>query len=389
MTTDGVVRLGIIGSLVVDVAAATACSQAPKAAEPERAAVAVRTARVESVELISAVEAGGVVRARTTALVASRVLAPILNVHARPGDRVRRGAVLVTLDAREALAAQARATAASLSAAEAVAAADADVRASVAALQLARVTHDRTNALLAKRSATQQELDQAVATLAASDAQAAAARARLTSARAGSDAARAAAEGARIGASYMTLIAPFDGLVTERHADPGSMAVPGAALLTLEDTSAFRLEVQVDEARAASVAPGQAVAVRFDHAASADWIDARVVEVGRVDATSHAFVVKIDVPESAAAQSGVFGRARFGGPARRTVAVPATAVIARGQLSFVYAVSDGRAHLRPISVGARPGDRVEVLAGLHEGDVVVLEPGQALGDGAPVSGAGR
>jgi RND family efflux transporter MFP subunit len=385
------VKTTVPGFIVAAMAASGCLSTAPQTSEESPpATVTVGRATVEDVA--SPFEAGGVVRSRVTALIASRVLAPIAEVHAGAGDRVRRGSPLVTLEARDIQADRSRAEAASRSAAELARAAGADVRAAASALLLARATHDRVAALHAKRSATGQELDQAVAALTAAEAQRAAAESRLAAAEAGRLAAEAAAETATITATYAVLSAPFDGIVTERRADPGSMATPGSPLLTLEDPKAYRLEIQLDEARASLVKPRQRVSVRVDAAPGSDggWTDGDVSEIARVDPASHAFLVKIDLPASTTLRSGLFGRARFSGPARRALTVPASALIERGQLTFVYVVDAGeRARLRPISIGAVDRHRAEVLAGLRDGDAVVTDPPVSLSDGARVKGGQR
>lgn len=372
----------------VAAAVSPACAPTPRQAVEERPAVAAATATADLTELTSPFEAGGVVRARATALVASRVMAPITAVHVRAGDRVRRGATLVTLDARDINANRARADASSLAAAETVRAAEGDVTAAESAVQLARLTRDRMASLQATRSATTQELDQAVAALETAEAQRASARARLAAATAARDAARAGADAATITTTYAVLAAPFDGIVTERNAEPGSMAAPGVPLLTVEDAAAYRLEVQIDEARASRIAPGQRVDVRLDTGDPAAWRDGRVAEIARVDPASHSFLVKIDLPGGGEARSGLFGRARFAGPPRRALTVPASALVKRGQLTFVFlADADRRARLRPVSIGAAPGDRAEILAGLRQGDTVVVNPPPALADGTPLGGA--
>jgi RND family efflux transporter MFP subunit len=300
----------------------------------------------------------------------------------------------VTLDPRDIQAEKGRAEAASRSAAELARAADADVHAAESALGLARATHDRMAVLHAKKSATAQELDQAVAALRAAEAQSTSARSRLAAADAARLAAQATAEAATITATYAELLAPFDGVVTERRADPGSMAMPGSPLLTLEDPATYRLEVQLDEARAASVKTGQIISVRLDNAphggapdGSDGRMDGRVAEIARVDPASHSFLLKIDLPPSATVRSGLFGRARFPGAPRHALTVPASSLIKRGQLTFVYRVdTDGRARLRPLSIATPGQDRVEVLAGLREGDEIVTRPPPSLTDGARVTG---
>lgn len=356
----------------------------PSSQAPAGPPVDVTIARAELADLPSPIEAGGVVRARLTAPVAARLMAPIADVKVRAGARVRRGDTLVVLDGREMSANKARAQAGLAASQQAIAAAEAQQRATQAQLTLARATYTRVDALHAKRSATAQELDEVSAALRGAEAQAAAADAGLSQARAGLDAARAGADAATIGASYATLTAPFDGLVTERLADPGTMATPGMPLLTIEDTAAFRLEVRLDEARAASVHVGDEASVRIDTLPGVA-AQGRVVEIARLDAMSHSFLVKVELPPAEGIRSGLFGTATFAGPTHRSVAVPATALIPRGQLTFVYAVDgDGTARLRPVSAAAPVGNRVEVLAGVAPGDQVVLAPPPSLSDGARV-----
>ena len=216
--------------------------------------------------------------------------------------------------------------------------------------------------------------------------------ARAAAAGAARNEAQAALQGSQIATSYTVLIAPFDGLVTERVINPGTMAAPGAPLLTIEESATFRLEVRLDEARAALVAVGHTADVSFSDTAapSANWGAARIVEIGRLDVASHGFIVKLEVPDATRVRSGQFGRARFHGPARQTLTVPAAALLRRGQLTFVFAVyAVGLARMRSISTATIAGDRIEVLAGVHENDRVVTNPPVTLVDGARVTGDKR
>jgi len=380
--------LVVIGAGVVTLAACQPAAEQP--VEKAHASVAASLGRVEAVDWPSTYEFGGVVRARQVAVVSSRVVAPVVEVRVRAGDRVTRGQVLVQLDAREAGAQAVRASASATGMRLSLEAARAERRSAESAVVLARATHDRVKGLVEKDSATAQELDQAVAVLAGADARLAAATAQVAEAEAGVAAAKAGEEMASVGASYAVLTSPFDGLVSNRQVDTGSMAAPGVPLLTVEDTSAYWLEVRVDESRAHLVAPGAAADVRIDRGSAEDegWMAANVAEVESVDPALHSFVVKLDLPRSASLRSGVFGRARVSGPSQRVLAVPATAVVRRGQLTLAFVVdADGAARLRMVSPGRESQGRVEVLAGLKEGDRVVLTPSDAIADGTPISGA--
>jgi RND family efflux transporter MFP subunit len=325
--------------VVVAVLAASCASPQTDGPRPTTAPVATAIAPVAVLDWPARFEAGGTVTARTTAFVSSRVVAPIATVGVRAGDRVTRGQVLVTLETAELSAAAARAASAVDAARQAVDAAAADVRSADAALQLARAAHHRMVTLHAQKSATPQELDEATATLAMADARASAVQARAREASSSLDAARAAAVAAETTASYGTLAAPFDGVVTERSADPGTMAAPGRTLVTLEDQGTFTLDVRLDASRAASVRRQDVVAVQIG-ADPAPWTSGRVTEIARVDPSAQSFLVKIGVPAATGLRSGLFGRARFSAGVRRTLVVPTAALSRRGQLVFVFVLTE-------------------------------------------------
>jgi RND family efflux transporter MFP subunit len=333
-------------------------------------------------------EAGAVVRARHTAVVSSRVVAPILEVRVTAGDRVRHGQILVVLDGRELHAQSMRASAGTSGSKQALQAAEAEQRAAASALALARLSYDRVRGLQEKDSATKAELDEATAVLAGAEARLAGATARVAEAEQGIAAAKAAEDAAAAGASYAVLAAPFDGVISARLADPGTLAAPGVALLTVDDASGYRLEARIDESHAQLVAPGADTDIRIERGGADDvWQRARVAEVAAVDPARHSFLVKLDLPGGIPdVRSGQFGRVRLRGAARRVLSVPAAAVVRRGQLRFAFALdAGGAARLRMVSTGESSADRVEILAGLEEGDRVVVGPSSAMQDGQPVA----
>jgi len=364
-----------------------ACAERPEPAREQTAVpISVKVARVAMSDLSQSFEAGGVVEARTTATMTARILAPVLEVRVVPGDRVRAGQVLVVLDDRD-LGAQARSARAAASAAgQGVTAAESEQRATQAALTLARATHNRVATLQAKGSATPQELDEATAALQAAEARAAGATARLQQAASGVESARASSEAAGATESYARVTAPFDGLVTGKLVEPGNMASPGLPLIRVEDTRGFRLDVRVDESRAGQIAIGARVPVALDPpAGTGTTVEGTISEIARaVDAESRSFLVKITLPDTAGLRSGTFGRARFAGRPRRALTLPAEAVVRRGQVASVFVVDKGIARLRMVNVTGN-----EVLAGLSESEIVVVDPPAGLLDGRRVSEGGR
>ena len=386
-------------ALVLGLAAvsAAACSSPAPAARPAAVPVEVAAVPAAAEDLADTLDTGGSVRARVVATIVSRIMAEVQGVDAVPGQRVRAGETVVRLDARELQANHLRAEAAEAAARNGLVMAEADRQAEDAALTLARLTHQRLSDLRTRNSATQNELDEATAGLRASEARVRTADARIAEARSSLDAASAATRVASVTLSYATLQAPFDGVVTEKRVDPGNMASPGQPLLTIEDTQRFLLEIHLDESRAAFLRLGQDVPVILgspaasapaEGAAATARIQGRVAEISRaLDAGSHDFLVKIELPSSAAGlRSGMYGRALLSGPAHRGIAVPATAVVRRGQLTFIFvAERDGRAHLRMVNAADPVGDRIEIRAGLAAGDRVIVAPPTSLGDGSPIT----
>lgn len=369
-------------ALIAAVTAAS-CAGAPDVVTDQRTPVAVRVVPIQLAPLARSFEAGGTIRAHTLAPLSSRIVSPILEIHVAAGDRVRRGQRLITLDARH-LDASAAAADSSLNAVvRGAAAMDAEERAAQAALTLARAAHGRIASLRERNSATAGELDDAVAALRAAEARLDVAQARRAEAADAIAAARSGAEASRVAASYAVISAPFDGLVTERPAEAGTMAAPGATLIVIEDTGRYRLEVSVDAMRAGVVRVGAPVQVLVTGLEPAAGTVAEVTE--SIDPGAHTFVVKIDVPQAPGLRSGMFGRARFTGGEEAGIAVPVDAVRRRGQLAIAFVEQDGVARMRVLHAGPTLDGRVRVLAGLEPGDRVIINPPADLLDGAPVT----
>jgi RND family efflux transporter MFP subunit len=297
--------------------------------------------------------------------------------------------VLIGLDARDVTGQTALARARAVAAEKALAQARAERGAVEADHRLAAAWNTRIAALHARNSATDQERDEAEARLASAAARLDAARARIEGAEAELESGRAAFGVAAATEAFATLRAPFDGLVTERLADAGSLAAPGVPLVRMESGGARQVVVRVDEARAARIQPGDRVSVEIDALDEAVAPDRRVAgvvaEVARAAGSDqHAFTVKVTVPPAVAVRTGSFARVVFRGEPRRALLVPAEAIRRQGQVSSVYVVQDGVARLRLIQAGASSPEGVEVLAGLDPGESVVAPPPAGLVDGRKV-----
>jgi len=335
-----------------------------------RAAPAPKPETVTGVSVVAAqtstvpqwLEAVGTVHAAQTSQVASQMMGTIVEIRAHEGDHVQAGQVLAIIDDSQQLAAVQQSTAANVAAQKELDAADAE-------LVLADATLKRYQPLFEKNTVSPREFDEIKARQAS-------AVAHREMVRAGQTGAEAALTQARNALGYTRIHAPFAGVITEKKADVGTMAVPGMAIFTVEDTYRYRLEATVDESDLAVVHLGQEVSVALDAFGDANFRGKVVQMVPAADPASRGFLVKIELPADARLRSGLFGRARISRGQRTALLIPQTALVQRGQLQGVYVIdSTGEARLAYISVGRTVGPQVEVLSGIRDGDKLIAAPG--------------
>jgi RND family efflux transporter MFP subunit len=197
---------------------------------------------------------------------------------------------------------------------------------------------------------------------------------------------KAALRLAAVTRDFAIVSAPFDGIVTARLADPGAMAAPGVPLMKVQGGQ-IRLEAVVPEGALGAVRLGSRVPLTLD-ALGAKPIVGSVVEVApQGDPTSHTFLVKIALPAGAGARAGMFGRANLAVGAERRLLVPASAILEREGLQYVFVVDKGNtARLRLVTVGEPQDGMIPVLSGLNSGERIATTHIDTLTDGATVVG---
>jgi HlyD family secretion protein len=367
--------------------ALASCQKREGAPEPAGSAVAVVVERIEPAVVDAAYVASGTIRGRQTAEMSSKLPATIREMKVKAGDAVVKGQVLALLDSSEL---EGRLRQARAGREEAVAGreeAEKALESARAQAAVAAATYGRFQALAEKRAVTRQELDEAEARHRIASAQEQMARAGLRRAASRIEQAEAELQATEALLSYTRLTAPFNGKVIERRADPGTLGAPGVVLLVVEETGAFRIEASVEESYAGEIFVGAGAQVSVEGVR--EPLPGRVVEVvPAVDVASRGFPVKVElssVPEGVALRTGMFARVSFTVGQTERLMIPQSAVVHRGQLDLVYTVEDDRARLRLVTLGARRGQRVEVLSGLSANETVVKEPPASLQDGAPVT----
>jgi RND family efflux transporter MFP subunit len=323
---------------------------------------------VQQKNISDVLDAVGTMRAAQTSTLASQVMGTLVEVRVHEGDRVQRGQVLAVIDDSQPRATFDRANAADAASRQQLAAADSE-------LALAESTLKRFQTLFEKKSVSPQEFDEVKARQQA-------ALARRNMARADQEQAKAAMSQASTALEYTRIRAPFDGVITEKKADPGTLASPGLPIFTLEDTRRYRLEASLNESDLALVRIGQHVPVLIE-ALGTDLLPGKVVQiVPAADPGSRSFLIKVELTADSRLRSGLFGRAQFSRGERRALLVPQTAVVERGQMQGVFLLDQNKvASLHYVTLGKPSHDQVEVLAGLQDGDWLVARPGSLELDG--------
>ncbi len=183
--------------------------------------------------------------------------------------------------------------------------------------------------------------------------------------------------------------APYPGVITRRYVDEGTMLsaqMTSAPVVQLMKADRVEAVVQIPELHLARVKPGTPALVRVDGVDAAFETSVAVVN-DRVDAASRAFEVRLPIENAdLALKPGLFARAEILPAPREALVLPRAALQGGAEDRYVYVASDDRALRRAVETRELDATRVEVVAGLREGDVVLYGPNAPkLSDGARVA----
>jgi RND family efflux transporter MFP subunit len=302
------------------------------------------------------------------------------------GDEVKKGQRLATLDRTE-LDARLRATrGAVLSARHDVVLARANLAKARADLVLARTKDDRAGRSVVLGLISVEHADEAQGALRAAEANESAARAAVDARQA---ALARVAEEQRVAEtilSYTEIDSPMAGVVTRRALEPGSAVAPGVVVLQIVDASALWVATLIDQSLAGRVEPGQPATIRLRSGAQVSGHVARVA----FEADPVTRELEVDVAfDERPSRFAIHEEADVTilGQSARGVTVPLAALSHGPGGPAVYVVEDGTAHHRPIRLGIVGTTRALVLAGLSEGESLILTP-SAVEDGQRVVAGG-
>jgi RND family efflux transporter MFP subunit len=371
--------------LVVPVMAAGLSSAAcdnKGAAEPLASARSVVKVEPPAVSVISAstgdltasLAISGSLSARSRVAVVPKMPGTLTKVLVDIGSRVRAGQVVAVQDTRELDAQVDAATAA-------VAVAKASLEQAEASLANAHLEFDRSKNLFEKGALTRQRLESADTALRTATAQ-------RNLAEATAQQADASLRRSREVRRDSILTAPTGGVVVERNFDTGALVGPGdtKGVVVVADTGELKLEAGVSELEAGRLRVGMPAVISVQARPGQTWPGRVVALAPEVDARNRHFQVEVRVQnQKDELLSGMYATAAIEtGRVASTVLVPRDAVTTRDGARVVYRVANNVATPVRVSEGLSDEARVQIVAGLSAGDVIVADGRKPIETGTTV-----
>ena len=325
----------------------------------------------------------------------AKVAGYVKAIHVDVGDRVKDGQLLATLEIPELQADVTEAGAAVKRSGEEIKRAQGELERAKSAHQVNHLAFARLQAVVKTMPnlVAQQDIDDAQGRDLVAEAQVDAATAALAAAEQQLEVSKANLEKTKSMFAYAQITAPFDGVITKRYADTGAMLPAGTSsstnsmpLVRLSQNNLLRLIIPVPESAVPKIRLGTQVEVRVPALKkSFQGIVARFAD--KLDLATRTMDTEIDVPNSKLELvPGMYADASIALDERKdALAVPVQALNRHGAQATVLRVGDGnRIDEQRVTLGLETSDRIEVLSGLKEGDLVVvggqgqLRPGQKV-----------
>ena len=331
----------------------------------------------------------GNIQAVTEAPVLARADGYIKKRYADIGDRVKAGRLLAELEAPE-LDQQVRQAQAALDQTRSeLEAASANLEQGKTNEDLARVTAARWNNLVAKGAVSRQENDQYQTQFKAQSAAVQSLQKAVAAAR--NTVAAAEANLARLSElqGYEKVRAPFSGVITVRNIDVGTLVTAGNTLLyRIAQTNILRTYINVPQSDADVVRVGQAAELEIPDLPGRRFHGAVTRTANALDPASRTLLVEVQVPNpEGALLPGMYSQVSLTAPRLDpSMLIPGDTLVVRPDGTQVALVGDDQAvHFERVQLGRDYGDQIEVVAGLREGQRVVVNPGDAVRDGVRVN----
>ena len=190
---------------------------------------------------------------------------------------------------------------------------------------------------------------------------------------------------------YQTVVAPFDGHITQRNVDVGTLvqadANTGTDMFTLMNDDVLRIQLYVPQDQAFGVAPGVEAVVRVPELPGREFPGTVTRIADALQPGTRTLLTEVDVPNpDHALPAGVYCTVELKIPRKTpSLIVPAAAIVFNADGLSVMVVEDGVARVRRVTESRDFGTTVELSAGVKDGDQVILNPPVDLTDGHKVT----
>jgi RND family efflux transporter MFP subunit len=338
------------------------------------APVPVARHEIQRGEIVAEVMGTGTLEARVKTTVSPKIAGRIADVAVDQGDRVKAGQPLVRLDDEE-LRQQVAIAQASRETEEAtVARLTTDKERATAVYDQARMYFRRVEDLFARNVSSREELERATEALAVAQAGASHAEAAIVEGRKELLTAEKTLEYQKARLADTVINAPFEGLIVKRQRDPGDIVLPGSSTLTLISTDELWISAWVDETEMVRLAEGQSARVVFRSNPDRSY-PGKVARMGKeADRETREFLVDVHVLELPSTWA-IGQRAEVyieTARAKDVPLLPARFVVWRDDQPGAFVDQDGRALWKPLKLGLRGPDMVQVIEGVGQGEAVVV-----------------
>lgn len=307
--------------------------------------VPVETAVVQAKPLDVTIDAVGTLVANEMVTLRPEIAGKITEIQFTEGTPVKKGDPLFQIDDRMARA---------------------ELKQAESNLQLARLNHDRFRKLSSTGASTKLRFDEARAELGVNQATVDLARTRL---------------------EYMTISAPFDGVVGLRKVSPGEYVEVGQELANFVSYDPMKVNFTIPETQASQLAVNQTIDLAVEALPGQKFQGIVYALDPQLDVNGRAVQLRATIPNPQnILKPGFFARIQLTVAHKEAaLTVPESAIVPQGNIKQVFIVdADNKAQLVPVELGERLAGSVEILSGVQAGDVVVtsgqikLQPGVAV-----------
>jgi len=386
-----------------------ACSKEEKAETEAPAPVQVTGVTQEPIRRI--VAGDGILYPQDQTSVMPNISKPVIKFHVNRGDHVKQGQLLAVLESRDLEAAVANAKAqvnqadANLHSTrlaavpESVVKATTDVESDRQQMEAAQKLLNNQQKLFEQGALAERRVDEARVQYVSAKAQFDAAQEHLralqqvsredqiAAAQAQLDAAKAQQQSAEAQLGYSRITSPKSGVIADRPLYEGEMAAPGTPLLTVMDISRVVARINIPQSQSSAVKVGQAADVI--PAEGGDAVPGKVIVVSPATDPASTTVqvwVQIDNPGERLKPGASVHAKIIVELFKNATTVPVTAILPgeTGGTAVLVISADSVAHRRPVQVGVREGDKVQILNGCRPGEEVVVVGGLGVDDKAKV-----